>query len=159
MKKITPCLWFDGEAEPAAMFYVSVFPNSKIKHIEKYAVDTPSNKPIGSVMTVTFELDGNEFMALNGGPYFKLNEAVSLMIPCENQKEVEYYYNKLSAVPESEMCGWLKDKFGLSWQLIPKEFDKLMGSLDPEKKERVMKALLEMKRIDINELENVANGN
>jgi predicted 3-demethylubiquinone-9 3-methyltransferase (glyoxalase superfamily) len=155
-RKIAPCLWFDNEAEQAARFYVSVFPNSKIKHIEKYSVDTPSNKPLGSVMTVTFELDGNEFMALNGGPFFKFNEAVSLIVPCENQKEIDYYYKKLSADPKAEICGWLRDKFGLSWQLIPKGFDKMMKSTNSEKKKRLMKALLEMKRIDMDKLERVA---
>ena len=158
MRRITPCLWFDNEAEQAAKFYVSVFPSSKIKHVERYSVDTPSNKPIGSVMTVTFQLDGNEFMALNGGAYFTFNEAVSLMIPCENQKEINYYYKKLSADPKAEMCGWLKDKFGLSWQLIPKEFDKIMRSTGSEKKKRAMKALLKMKRIDVKKLRIAAAG-
>lgn len=156
--KISPCLWFDNEAEEAAKFYVSIFPNSKIKSIEKYATETPSNKPVGSVMTVTFELDGNEFMGLNGGPYFKLSEAVSFMIPCENQKEVDYYYEKLSAQPEAEMCGWLKDKFGVSWQLVPKEFDEFMNSLNEEKKKKTMEALLEMKRINFDELKKAAEG-
>ncbi len=156
--KITPCLWFDGEAEAAAKFYVSVFPNSKIKQVEKYVVDTPSNKPVGSVMTVTFELNGNEFMALNGGPYFKINEAVSMMIPCKDQKEMNYYYAKLSSDPNAEVCGWLKDKFGVSWQLNPKDFDKMMKSLSPEKKKRTMKALLEMKRLDMAKLKEIAKG-
>ncbi|MEW6749236.1 MAG: VOC family protein [Candidatus Micrarchaeota archaeon] len=155
-RKIVPCLWFDGEAEEAARFYVSVFPNSRITHIERYIVDTPSNKPVGSVMTVAFELDGNEFMALNGGPYFKFNEAISLMIPCEGQEEIDHYYDKLSAEPKAEICGWLKDRFGLSWQLIPKKFDELMKSAEPEKRRDIMKALLEMKRIDMSELERVA---
>jgi len=109
-------------------------------------------------MTITFQLDGNEFMALNGGPYFTFNEAVSLMIPCENQKEINYYYKKLSADPKAEMCGWLKDKFGLSWQLIPKEFDKIMRSTSSEKKKRAMKALLKMKRINVKKLRIAAAG-
>lgn len=107
-------------------------------------------------MTVAFELDGNEFMALNGGPYFKFNEAISLMIPCEGQEEIDHYYDKLSAEPKAEICGWLKDRFGLSWQLIPKKFDELMKSAEPEKRRDIMKALLEMKRIDMSELERVA---
>ncbi|MGV8142180.1 MAG: VOC family protein [Candidatus Pacearchaeota archaeon] len=152
-KKIIPCLWFDNSAEDAAKFYVSVFPNSKINHVEKYSTETPSEKPIGSVMTVTFSLDGNEFMALNGGPMFKLSEAVSFMIECKDQKEIDYYYKKLSHHPESEVCGWLKDKFGLSWQLIPKDFDKMMSRLDSAKKKRVMSVLMEMKRIDMKKLD------
>lgn len=157
MTKITPCLWFDNEGLEAAEFYVSIFPNSKIKHIEKYTTETPSNKPIGSVMTVTFELNGNEFMALNGGTYFKINEAVSFIIECENQKEIDYYYEKLSAVPEAEVCGWLKDKFGVSWQLVTKDFEKLMSSMDTDKKKKAMEALLKMKRINIKEIERAAN--
>ena len=156
MKKISPCLWFDDEAEEAAKFYVSVFPNSKIKHVEKYLTDTPSNKKIGSVMTVTFELDGNEFMGLNGGDFFKISEAVSFMIPCKDQKEMEYYYDKLSDDPNSEVCGWLKDKFGVSWQIIPEDYDKFMGSLSHDKKKKVMEALLEMKRLDMDELKEAA---
>jgi len=158
MRRLTPCLWFDDEAEQAAEFYVSVFPSSRINHVERYTVDTPSKKPIGSVMTVTFQLSGNEFMALNGGPYFKFNEAVSLMIPCENQKEINYYYKKLSADPKAEVCGWLKDKYGFSWQLIPKEFDKIMRSAGQEEKERALKALMKMKRIDVKKLRTAAAG-
>lgn len=158
MKKIVPCLWFDNEAEEAARFYVSIFPDSKIKQIEKYVTETPSNKPVGSVMTVTFELDGNEFMALNGGDYFKINEAVSWMITCKDQKEIDHYYEKLSADPNAEICGWLKDKFGVSWQLIPQEYDKMMNSWTPEQKKRAMKALLEMKRIDMQKLQETAEG-
>ncbi|MBS3061566.1 MAG: VOC family protein [Candidatus Diapherotrites archaeon] len=157
-RKISPCLWFDGQAEEASRFYVSVFPNSKITQIEKYVTETPSNKPVGSVMTVSFELDGNEFLALNGGPYFKFNEAISLMIPCKDQKEIDYYYAKLSADPNAEMCGWLKDKFGISWQLIPKDFDAWMKTADSEKKKNAMKALLDMKRINVMDLEKAAKG-
>jgi predicted 3-demethylubiquinone-9 3-methyltransferase (glyoxalase superfamily) len=154
--KITPCLWFDNEAEEVAKFYISVFPNSRIKHIEKYPVETPSNKPIGSVMTVIFELDGNEFMGLNGGDYFKITEAISFIINCKNQEEINYYYDKLSAVPEAEICGWLKDKYGVSWQLISEEYDEMMNYLDEEKKKKVMEALLKMKRIDMDELKRVS---
>jgi predicted 3-demethylubiquinone-9 3-methyltransferase (glyoxalase superfamily) len=142
----------NNEAEEAANFYVSVFPNSKINRIEKYVTETPSNKPIGSVLTVVFELDGNEFMTLNGGPDFKANEAISFIIPCENQEEVDYFYEKLSAVPESEICGWLKDKYGVSWQLIPKDFEKIMEEADEKTKKRLMDTLLKMKRMNISEL-------
>ncbi len=158
MKRITPCIWFDSEALEAANFYVSVFPDSKITHIERYSVPTPSNKPVGSVMTVTFEIMGNEFMALNGGPHFKLSEAVSFMIPCENQEEMDFYYSRLSADPQAEVCGWLKDKYGLSWQLIPKGFDEMMSSLEEEKKAKVMSALLDMKRIDMDALKAAMEG-
>ncbi len=156
MKNITPCLWFDNEAEDAANFYVSVFPNSKILEVEKYQVETPSNKPIGSVMTVTYSLNGNEFMALNGGTYFKITEAVSFMIECADQKELDYYYDKLSSEPSAEVCGWLKDKFGVSWQLIPARYLDLVKNADEDKKTRIMKALMEMKRLDVTELEKAA---
>ena len=296
MNKISPCIWFNSEGEDAAKFYTATFPNSKIIHIEPYIVDTPSNKPLGSTMTVTFYIDGTEFMALNGGEYFKPNpsvsfhykckskeeltkiweklseggrvlmpldkypfselygwiedkygvswqliivkdvtqynritpvlmfvnnvygkaeeaaklytsvfknstmgdllrygkdnhpddpdaimycsftlngqefgamdsarehefnftEGVSLIIPCENQEEIDYYYEKLSADPEAEVCGWLKDKFGVSWQLITKDFDEMMNSMDEEKKKRVMLALLDMKRIDIDKLKSLS---
>ena len=155
MQKISPCLWFDSQAEEAAKFYTSIFPNSKIKETAKYTTDTPSNKKIGSVMTITFELDGCEFMALNGGPFFKLSEAMSLIIYCKDQKEINYFYEKLSAVPESEMCGWLKDKFGVSWQLVTRDFDKVMKGKNSKK---VMEALMEMKRIDVNELQRISDG-
>lgn len=156
MKKITPCLWFDNEAEAAAKHYISIFPNSKIKHIEKYTVDTPSNKKIGSVMTVSLNLDGNEFLLLNGGTFFKLSEAVSFIINCKDQKEIDYFYNKLSADPKSEVCGWIKDKFGVSWQLITKEFEKIMSTTSAEKNKEVMTALLQMKRINIDQLKSIA---
>lgn len=158
MTKITPCLWFDNEGLEAAEFYVSIFPNSRIKHIEKYTTETPSNKPIGSVMTVTFDINGNEFMALNGGTYFKINEAISFIIECESQKEINYYYEKLSHYPEAEVCGWLKDKFGVSWQLVTKDFEKLMSSMDEDKKKKAMEALLKMKRLNIEEIERAAQG-
>ncbi len=154
MQKIIPCLWFDDKAEEAARFYISIFKNSKINHIERYGKSgsEASGMPVGKVMTVTFSLNGNEFMGLNGGPIFKFSEAISFMIECEDQKEVEYYYDKLSADLKAEQCGWLKDKFGLSWQLIPKGFDKIMGSIDSKKKEKLMAALMKMKRIDMNTL-------
>ncbi len=150
--KITPCLWFDSEAEEAANLYISVFPNSKITLIENYVTETPSNKPIGSVLTVTFELDGNEFMALNGGPEFKFNEAISLIIPTQGQEEIDYYYEKLSVDPDAEICGWFKDKYGLSWQLNSIEYIKIMESTDEEKKKQTMEKLLQMKRLNLAEL-------
>jgi predicted 3-demethylubiquinone-9 3-methyltransferase (glyoxalase superfamily) len=153
MQKIIPCLWFDNEAETAAQFYLSIFKNSKIIDTAKYLVDTPSNKPIGSVMTVTFELDGQKFMALNGGPYFKLSEAMSLIINCKDQTEINYFYDKLSAVPEAEICGWIKDKFGVSWQLVTDDFDKLMIGKNASK---VMAELLKMKRIDVEKLKKIS---
>ncbi|MBI2629328.1 VOC family protein [Candidatus Pacearchaeota archaeon] len=160
MQKIIPCLWFDSEAEDAANFYVSIFRNSKIKHIERYgeAASEASGMKKGNVMTVTFELNGNDFMALNGGPIFKFSEAISFMVECEDQEEMDYFYNGLSALPEAEQCGWIKDKFGLSWQLIPKDFDKLMKNTDPKKKEKVIAALMKMKRVNIDELELAAEG-
>jgi predicted 3-demethylubiquinone-9 3-methyltransferase (glyoxalase superfamily) len=155
MKTITPCLWFDSQAEEAVKFYISVFPNSKINHIERYgeSASPASGMKKGSVMTVTFTLNGNDFMALNGGPAFKFSEAISFITECEDQKEMDYYYKKLSAVPEAEQCGWLKDKFGISWQLIPKGFEKMMENTDSKKKEKMMAALLKMKRINIKKLE------
>ena len=156
MLKISPCIWFNDQAEEAANFYAKVFPNSKILHIEKYSTETPSNKSIGSVMTVTIDIDGNEFMLLNGGDYFKVNEAISFIIECKDQEEINYYYDNLSADPNAEMCGWLKDKYGVSWQLITKDFDKLMESADDDGKKRIMEALMEMRRIDISVLEEAA---
>jgi predicted 3-demethylubiquinone-9 3-methyltransferase (glyoxalase superfamily) len=149
MNKISPCLWFDSEAEEAAKFYVSIFKNSKILAISKYTTETPSDKPVGSVLTVTLELDGQEFMALNGGPIFKFSEAISLMIYCKNQDEIDYFYERLSAVPQAEVCGWLKDKYGVSWQLVTREMNELMNNKD------AMQAMLKMKRIDINELRKI----
>lgn len=153
MKKITPCIWMDSEAEEAANFYVSVFPNSKITYIDKRVTEDPSNQPVGSVLTVTFELDGNEFMTLNGGTYFKVNEAISFIIPCKDQAEIDYYYEKLSAVPESENCGWLKDKYGVSWQLVPENYYEMLESADEDKKKRMTEKLLQMTRMNIKELE------
>lgn len=154
MKKITPCLWFNNEAEEAANFYISIFPNSKINEIQRYTTDTPSHKPIGSVLMVNFSLDDNEFSALNGGPEFRFSEAVSFVIPCENQEEIDKFYEKLSAEPNSEICGWLKDRYGISWQLVPKQLEELMKYADEEKKKRTMEALLKMRRINIEALIN-----
>lgn len=146
MKNFTTCLWFDSEAEEAANFYVSVFPNSKIIDTTPYVSDTPSSKPKGSVMLVNFEINGQPFVALNGGPFFKINEAVSFQILCRDQEEIEYYWAKLSAVLESEQCGWVKDKFGVSWQILPDNLAELIKS------ETGMKAFLGMKKIDVDTL-------
>ncbi len=155
MKKLTTCIWLDNEAEEAANFYVSVFPDSKIIQTDKYLSETPSNKPIGSVLTVTLEILGeNEFMLLNGGPYFKVSEAISFVIPCKDQAEMDYYYDKLSADPEAEVCGWLKDKFGVSWQIIPHNYNELMNSADEGKRKRMWDKVMQMKKFNLAELEN-----
>jgi len=158
MQKITPCLWFDKEAEEAAQFYTSVFKNSKIGTIARYdkASAKVSGQPEGSVLTVEFELDGQKFLALNGGPVFKFNEAVSFIVDCDTQEEVDYYWEKLSAVPESEQCGWLKDKYGLSWQVVPKRLEELLNDPDSAKASRAMEAMLQMKKLDIAALERAA---
>jgi predicted 3-demethylubiquinone-9 3-methyltransferase (glyoxalase superfamily) len=148
MQKISPMLWFDNQAEEAAEFYTSVFKNSKITNTTKYTAETPSNKPIGSVLTVSFQIEGQDFSAINGGTNFKFNEAISLVITCEDQAEIDYYWEKLSAVPEAEICGWLKDKYGVSWQVVPKDIGGLM------KNPAAMKALLKMKKLIIADLQN-----
>ena len=145
MNKIVPFLWFDKNAEEASNFYLSVFPNSKILEVERAAADTPSG-PKGSVLVVNFELDGNEFIGLNGGSNFKFNESISFVIKSKDQKEIDYFWEKLSAVPESEQCGWLKDKFGLSWQVVPENMGELINN------EKAMQAMLQMKKIDISAL-------
>jgi predicted 3-demethylubiquinone-9 3-methyltransferase (glyoxalase superfamily) len=149
MNRITPFLWFDNDAEDAAEFYVSIFKNSKILSKTLYQADTPSHLPVGSVMTVNFILDGQTFMALNGGPIFKFNESISFVVNCKDQEEIDYYWEKLSAVPQAEQCGWLKDKFGLSWQVVPDELGKLMNSGDAQKLKKVMDAMLKMTKIEI----------
>jgi predicted 3-demethylubiquinone-9 3-methyltransferase (glyoxalase superfamily) len=154
MNKITPCLWFDTEGEEAAKFYTSVFPNSRIVHVARYGSAGP--RPEGTVMTVSFELDGQKFLALNGGPEFTFSEAISFQVDCENQEEVDAYWSKLSAGGEEDPCGWLKDKFGLSWQIVPTVLPELLGDPDPEKSQRVMRAMLKMKKIEIEALEQAA---
>src|ERR671936_654873 len=149
MKKITPWLWFDTEAEEAANFYTSVFPNSKIGEITRYGSAGP--RPEGMVLTVGLELDGQEFAALNGGPDFTFNEAVSFLVSCEDQEEVDRYWATLSEGGEEGPCGWLKDRYGLSWQIIPKRLMELLGDPDREKSQRVMAAMLEMRKIEIDE--------
>lgn len=151
MQKITPFLWFDGNAEEAINLYVSVFKNSKIGNVSRYGDAGPG--PAGTVMTASFTLEGQEFMALNGGPMYKFTPAISLFVSCETQAEVDEIWSRLSADPASEKCGWLKDKFGLSWQIIPTALPRLMQSKEPGKAARVMQAMLKMSKIDIKGLE------
>jgi predicted 3-demethylubiquinone-9 3-methyltransferase (glyoxalase superfamily) len=151
MEKISTMLWFDGQAEEAARFYTSVFKNSKIKQVSRTPEGAPG--PVGSVMVVSFELDGREFQALNGGPIFKFTEAISLVVQCDDQKEIDYYWEKLTADGgEPSRCGWLKDKFGLSWQVVPKNIGELMR--DPKKAERVMAEVMKMTKLDAARMEN-----
>lgn len=147
MRNIHPCLWFASEAEEAANFYCSIFPNSKITSISHYGPGMM--QPEGTVLTVSFELNGAQFMALNGGPLFTFSEAISLVSTCDSQAEVDAVYDKLSADPQAEVCGWLKDKYGLSWQIITDDFERMMTSGDPERFSRVMAAVMQMKRLDI----------
>ena len=160
MQKITPFLWFDTQAEEAVNFYTSLFKNSKVGNASRYdeAGAAASGRPKGSVMTASFQLNGQDFTAINGGPHFKFTEAISFVVNCENQEEVDYYWEKLSAVPQSEMCGWLKDKYGLSWQIVPTVLSKLLTDKDAKKSQRVMQAMLQMKKIDIAGLEKAYKG-
>lgn len=151
MQKLTPFLWFDHQAEEAANFYVSIFKNSKIVSVDRYGDAGPG--PKGAVMIATFQIAGQEFVALNGGPRFKFTEAVSFVVNCETQEEVDYFWEKLSAGGEKSRCGWLKDKFGLSWQVVPTILDKLMRDKDAVKAQRVMQAMLQMDKIDIKTLQ------
>lgn len=152
-QKIAPCLWFDNQAEAAANFYTSVFKNSKITKISRYgeAGHEIHKRPAGSVMTVAFELAGQPFTALNGGPIFKFNEAISFQVYCDTQEEVDYYWDRLSAGGDerAKQCGWLKDKYGVSWQVVPVVLEEMMNDPDRRKSERVMTALLQMKKLDI----------
>jgi predicted 3-demethylubiquinone-9 3-methyltransferase (glyoxalase superfamily) len=151
MQKITPFLWFDDQAEEAVTFYTSIFRNSKIGNIACYgdAGAQVSGRPKGTVMTVAFQLEGQEFVALNGGPQFKFTEAISFVVNCQTQEEVDEYWEKLSAGGQEVQCGWLKDKYGLSWQIVPTILGEMLSNPDPKKAERVMKAMLQMKKIDI----------
>src|SRR5262245_66222667 len=142
MQKITPFLWFDNNAEEAMNFYVSIFKNSKVISVARYGDAGPG--PKGSVMTANFHIDGQEFVALNGGPHFKFTEAISFVVNCETQQEVDEYWEKLSQGGEESRCGWLKDKYGLSWQIVPTILGKLMSDPDPQKSKRVMEAMLNM---------------
>lgn len=159
MTKIVPNLWYDSEAEEAAKLYTSLFPNSKILSVQKYPEggEEVTGKPAGSVMTVHFQIGDQEFIALNGGPTFKFNESVSFMYTVDNQEEVDKYWNALIADGgEESQCGWLKDKFGLSWQIIPKQLNELLSDPDKEKASRVMQAMLKMQKIDVATLEKAA---
>jgi predicted 3-demethylubiquinone-9 3-methyltransferase (glyoxalase superfamily) len=159
-QKIVPCIWLEKDAKKAAAFYVSVFKNSRILKISYYpkAAEEVSGQKKGSVMTVRFTLEGQEFMALNGGPVFKLNEAVSFIVSCDTQKEIDYFWNKLSFFKEAEQCGWLKDQFGLSWQIVPTILDAMTTDEDPQKVERVTAAFLKMKKFDISALKKAYEG-
>jgi predicted 3-demethylubiquinone-9 3-methyltransferase (glyoxalase superfamily) len=154
MQKITPCLWFDTEGEEAATFYTSVFPNSKIVEIARYGSAGPRDE--GTVMTVSFELDGQRFTALNGGPDFTFNEALSLEVSCKDQAEVDHFWNTLSEGGEEGPCGWLKDRYGVSWQIVPTILSELIADPDREKAQRVMAAMLKMGKIEVDELERAA---
>ena len=162
IQPIVPCLWFDSQAEEAARYYTSIFKNSKIGTISRYgeAGKEVHKRPAGSVMTVEFELNGHPFTALNGGPVFKFNEAVSFQIMCRTQEEIDHYWNKLGAGgdKQAQQCGWVKDKYGLSWQVVPTVLAEMMADPDREKAGRVMEAMLQMKKLDIAELERAFEG-
>ena len=151
MQKITPFLWFDGKAEEAVNFYVSIFKNSRVGTITRYGDAGPG--PKGTVMIATFQLEGQDFIALNGGPQYTFTPAISLFVDCKTQEEVDDLWNKLSEGGKTDRCGWLRDKYGLSWQIIPSTLRELMGDKDPEKSKRVMKAMLQMTKIDIQGLQ------
>ena len=159
MQKITPFLWFDHQAEEAVKFYTSVFKKSKTGNIARYdkAGEKVSGQPAGSVMTVEFQIEGQDFIALNGGPHFKFNESVSFVVNCKTQKEVDYYWKRLTSGGGKEVqCGWLRDKFGLSWQIVPTVLNELMSSKDAAKSHRVMQAMLKMVKLDIKKLKEAA---
>jgi predicted 3-demethylubiquinone-9 3-methyltransferase (glyoxalase superfamily) len=163
MQKITPFLWFDNQAEEAANFYASIFKDSKVGRILRYDEETAkvsqSGMPAGSVLTIEFEIEGQKFVALNGGPQFKFNESISFVVNCETQKEVDYFWEKLTADGgEESQCGWLRDKFGVSWQVTPTVLIDMLHDKDSEKSERVMKAMLQMQKIDIEKLEAAYRG-
>jgi predicted 3-demethylubiquinone-9 3-methyltransferase (glyoxalase superfamily) len=154
MPDLTPCLWFDTEGEEAAGFYTSVFPNSRITEIVRYGSAGPRAE--GMVMTVGFELDGRSFVAVNGGPQFSFSEAISFQVPCADQAEVDAYWDALSKGGQQGPCGWLKDRFGLSWQIVPTVLPKLLADPDPERSQRVMEAMLQMQKLEIDVLERAA---
>jgi predicted 3-demethylubiquinone-9 3-methyltransferase (glyoxalase superfamily) len=155
-QKITPNLWFDTEAEEAADFYTSIFKNSRIVHVARYTEAGP--RPAGTVMIVEFELDGQRFVAINGGPHFKFDEAVSFQITCETQDEVDHYWERLTAAGSEGQCGWLKDRYGLSWQVTPTGMEELFADPDPRRAERAMGAMLKMSKLDIAALRSAADG-
>ena len=155
MQTITPSLWFDGNAEEAATFYTSLLPNSRIDKVQRAPGDYPSGKA-GDVLTVEFTLMGRPFVGLNGGAHFKFNEAVSFQIPVDTQAEIEHLTNALSAVPDAEQCGWIKDRYGLSWQIVPRKLMALLGDANPARAKRAFESMMEMKRIDIAAVERAA---
>ena len=156
LTKITPCLWFDTDGEEAANHYTSIFKNSRILHVTHYGSAGP--RPAGTVMTVSFELDGQTFVALNGGPEFTFDEAISFQVNCESQEEIDEFWTKLSEGGEEGPCGWLKDKFGVSWQIVPTVMDELIRDPDAAKAQRAMKAMLGMKKLDVGEIQRAAAG-
>jgi len=156
MQKITTCLWFDNNAEEAVNFYTSIFKNSKVLEVSRWGEGGPG--PEGSVLTMRFQLEGQEFQALNGGPQFKFTEAISLSVDCQSQAEVDELWEKLTEGGSEDQCAWLKDKFGLSWQIVPRALPELLGDPDPEKSKRVMEAMLKMKKIDIKALQEAYAG-
>jgi predicted 3-demethylubiquinone-9 3-methyltransferase (glyoxalase superfamily) len=162
LQKITPCLWFDDRAEEAAEFYIGIFSNSKIAYISHYgeAGKEIHGKPAGSVLMVSFELDGQTFTTLNGGPNFKFNEAISFQVDCEDQAEVDYFWEKLSmgGDPSAQQCGWLKDKYGVSWQIVPRVMIEMLNDADAEKSQRAMTAIMKMKKLNIDELKRAYAG-
>jgi predicted 3-demethylubiquinone-9 3-methyltransferase (glyoxalase superfamily) len=155
MQTITPCLWFDGKAEEAAAFYTSLLPDSRIDKVQRAPGDYPSGKA-GDVLTVEFTLMGRPFVGLNGGAHFKFNEAVSFQIPVDTQAEIEHLTNALSAVPDAEQCGWIKDRYGLSWQIVPRKLMSLLGDANPARAKRAFESMMDMKRIDIAAVERAA---
>lgn len=159
-QRITPFLWFDTQAEEAANFYVSIFKNSRIKGVARYDGETAqaAGRPKASVMTVQLELDGQDFVALNGGPMFKFTEAISFVVNCETQDEIDHFWKELSAGAEEIRCGWLKDRFGVSWQVVPAALGEMLQDPDPEKPKRVMAALMKMTKLDIGELRRAHEG-
>ena len=161
-QRISPCLWFDSEAEEAANYYVGIFKNSRVTSVTRYpsAGQEIHQQPAGSVMVAAFELDGQAFTALNGGPVFKFNEAVSFLVNCSSQQEIDYYWEKLGAGgdPKAQQCGWLKDKYGLSWQVVPEGMDEMMKNAESPGAQRAMTAMLKMKKIDMDELQRAYAG-
>jgi predicted 3-demethylubiquinone-9 3-methyltransferase (glyoxalase superfamily) len=155
MQKITTFLWFDDKAEEAVKFYTSIFKNSKIGNITRYSEVSAkaSGRPVGSVMTVPFQLSGQQFVALNGGPHFQFTEAVSLVVNCDTQVEIDEFWEKLSAGGQESQCGWLKDKYGLSWQVVPAEIERWLSDKDPEKSARVMAAVMQMGKLDLKKIQ------
>lgn len=159
-RSIAPCLWFDDQAEEAAKFYTGIFPRSKINEVSRYGnegQEIHGRKP-GSVMTVAFELDGVPFVGLNGGPLFEFNEAISFQVYCETQQEIDRYTEKLSSDPKAEQCGWVKDRFGLSWQIVPVQLLRMLTDADQKKADRAMRAMMAMKKLDIAELQKAFDG-